>query len=60
MTLAETPSGITGACSYKKDLFAPNSPNWIADYKKILAKAAAKPKELLGRLADCQVVAPAS
>jgi len=60
MTLAETPSGITGACRYKKDLFEPNSPNWIADYKAILAKAAAKPKELLGRLADRRVVAPAS
>ena len=60
MTLAETPSGITGACRYKKDLFEPNSPNWIADYKTILAKAAAKPKELLGRLADRRVVAPAS
>jgi acyl-CoA synthetase (AMP-forming)/AMP-acid ligase II/acyl carrier protein len=60
MTLAETPSGITGACRYKKDLFELSSPNWIADYKKILARAAAKPKELLGRLADCRIVAPAS
>jgi len=60
MTLAETSSGITGACRYKKDLFEPDSPNWVADYKTILAKAAAKPKELLGRLADCQVIASAS
>jgi acyl-CoA synthetase (AMP-forming)/AMP-acid ligase II/aryl carrier-like protein len=54
MSLTETPSGITGACRYKKDLFEPNTlRHWVGDYKAILAKVAAKPKESLGRLADC-------
>ena len=53
VTLRETPSGITGACSYKNDLFEPNTlQHWIADYKTILAKAAANPETSLGRLAD--------
>jgi hypothetical protein len=51
--LEETPSGITGSCTYKNDLFEPNAlQHWIADYKRILAKAAAKPEASLGRLAD--------
>jgi len=54
MTLKEIPSGIAGACRYKNDLFAPNTvKHWIADYKTILANAAANPKMSLGRLADC-------
>jgi len=53
VTLQETPSGVTGACSYKNDLFEPNTlQHWIADYNTILAKAAANPETPLGRLAD--------
>ncbi len=53
VALEETPSGITGACSYKNDLFEPNTlRHWIADYNTILAKAAANPVTSLGRLAD--------
>jgi acyl carrier protein len=53
MTLSETPSGIIGACRYKKDLGEPSTlRHCIADYKAILAKAAANPKMTLGRLAD--------
>jgi acyl-CoA synthetase (AMP-forming)/AMP-acid ligase II/acyl carrier protein len=54
MTLKEIPSGIAGACRYKNDLFAPNTvKHWIADYKAILANAAANSRTSLGRLADC-------
>ena len=51
--LKERPSGIAGSCSYKDDLFEANTlQHWIADYKTILAKAAANPEMSLGRLAD--------
>lgn len=51
--LEETPSGITGSCTYKNDLFEPNTlRDWMADYKTILAKAAANPETSLGRLVD--------
>ena len=51
--LEETPSGVTGSCSYKNDLFEPNAlQHWIVDYTTILAKAAANPETSLGRLAD--------
>jgi non-ribosomal peptide synthetase component F len=51
--LEETPSGVTGSCSYKNDLFEPNAlQHWIADYTTILAKAAANPETSLGQLAD--------
>ena len=51
--LKETPSGIAGSCNYKDDLFEANTlQHWIADYKTILAKAAANPETSLGRLAD--------
>jgi acyl-CoA synthetase (AMP-forming)/AMP-acid ligase II/acyl carrier protein len=53
MALKESPSGITGLCGYKSDLFKPNTAlDWIADYTAILAKAAANPDKELGRLAD--------
>jgi acyl-CoA synthetase (AMP-forming)/AMP-acid ligase II/acyl carrier protein len=53
MTLRETPSGITGSCRYKSNLFEPTTvQHWIADYEVILAKAAANPKKSLGRLVD--------
>ena len=51
--LKETPSGISGSCGYKNDLFEPEALlHWIADYKAILARAAANPGTPLGRLAD--------
>ena len=51
--LKETSSGITGSCRYKNDLFEPGTVRqWIADYKTILAKAAANPETSLGHLAD--------
>jgi acyl-CoA synthetase (AMP-forming)/AMP-acid ligase II/acyl carrier protein len=53
VTLKETPSGITGTCSYKEELCEPDAPrHWIGDYRTILAKAAANPEASLGRLAD--------
>ena len=53
VTLNETPSGITGVCGHKSDLFEPKTvQDWIADYTAILAKAAANPDRQLGRLAD--------
>jgi hypothetical protein len=53
MTLSETPSGIIGACRYKHGLLEPGTlRHWIADYKAILAKAVANPKNSLGQLAD--------
>ena len=53
VTLKETPSGITGTCSYKNELLEPDTvQRWIEDYKTILAKAAANPETSLGRLAD--------
>jgi acyl-CoA synthetase (AMP-forming)/AMP-acid ligase II/acyl carrier protein/NRPS condensation-like uncharacterized protein len=53
LALKEIPSGIAGRCHYKEDLFEPNiREHWIADYKTILAKAAAKPKTLLGCLLE--------
>jgi amino acid adenylation domain-containing protein len=53
LALKETTSGITGALSYKIDLFEPNAlRHWVTDYKTILANAAANPETELGRLAD--------
>jgi acyl-CoA synthetase (AMP-forming)/AMP-acid ligase II/acyl carrier protein/NRPS condensation-like uncharacterized protein len=53
MTLKETPSGVTGICGHKNDMFEPKTAqDWIADYTAILANAAANPHKQLGRLAD--------
>ncbi|WGR95254.1 hypothetical protein MTX20_15090 [Bradyrhizobium sp. ISRA435] len=53
ITLKDTPSGITGICGRKDDLFEPNTvQNWITDYTAILANAAANPNEQLSRLID--------
>jgi len=53
VTVGETPWGMTGTCRYKKKLFEEDPvQNWVREYKLILAKAAANPKKLLGRLAD--------
>ena len=51
MTLKETPSGVTGKCRYKADLLMPKTiRRWIADYRTVLANAAASPGKSLGRL----------
>jgi acyl-CoA synthetase (AMP-forming)/AMP-acid ligase II/acyl carrier protein/NRPS condensation-like uncharacterized protein len=53
MSLNKTPSGITGVCRCKNDLFERMSvQHWIDDYKTILTKAAKNPRKSLGRLAD--------
>ena len=53
MSLNNTPSGITGVCRCKNDLFERMSvQHWIGDYKTILTKAAKNPRKSLGRLAD--------
>jgi amino acid adenylation domain-containing protein len=53
LILQERPSGIAGSCTFKDDLFEANTfQHWMADYKVILAKAAANPETSLGRLAD--------
>jgi acyl-CoA synthetase (AMP-forming)/AMP-acid ligase II/NRPS condensation-like uncharacterized protein/acyl carrier protein len=53
VALRETPSGTRGVCHYKKDLFEPTTrQQWVADYKTMLAKAAAKPKTVLGCLVE--------
>jgi hypothetical protein len=52
VTLKETASGMTGACSYKAGLFEPDAAQpWVPQYKTILAKAAANPETPVGRLA---------
>jgi acyl-CoA synthetase (AMP-forming)/AMP-acid ligase II/acyl carrier protein len=51
MTLKETSSSVTGTCRYKADLLHPKTiRHWIADYRTILANAAASPGKSLGRL----------
>ncbi|WP_407169576.1 AMP-binding protein [Bradyrhizobium sp. ORS 111] len=53
ITLKDTPSGMTGICGRKDELFEPNTvQNWVADYTAILANAAANPNAQLGRLID--------
>jgi len=52
VTLKETATGMTGACSYKAGAFEPDAVQpWVPDYKAILAKAAANPETPVGRLA---------
>src|SRR5262249_30021662 len=51
--LKQTPSGIDGSCSYKSDLFEPDTiQSWIAAYRTILTRVAANPETSLGWLAD--------
>jgi non-ribosomal peptide synthetase component F len=50
-TLKETSSSVTGTCRYKADLLHPKTiRRWIADYRAVLANAAASPGKPLGRL----------
>ena len=51
MSLNNTPSGITGVCRCKNDLFERMSArHWIADYKAILTEAVTNPRKSIGRL----------
>jgi non-ribosomal peptide synthetase component F len=61
LTLKERPSGISGSCIYKCEVFEPMTiRHWMAGYKSILAEAAANPEMSLGRLADaCADFVPA-
>ena len=53
MSLNKTPSGITGVCRCKNDLFERMTlKHWIGDYKAVLTKVVSNPKKCLGRLAD--------
>jgi hypothetical protein len=49
--LEQTPAGLVGSFSYKKDLFKPNIiKRWVADYTTILTRAVVNPETPLGRL----------
>lgn len=51
LMLKERPSGITGSCSYKEELFGIHTiAQWMEDFASILAGAAAQPNVSLGRL----------
>jgi amino acid adenylation domain-containing protein len=49
LMLKEGPSGIAGSCAYKDDLFDTDT-LWMADYRAILARAAADPERRIGQL----------
>jgi hypothetical protein len=52
--LKERPSGITGSCIYKSNLFKRGAvTHWIEDFTRILGNAVANPEVPLGRLLDC-------
>jgi hypothetical protein len=52
VTLKETPAGITGACTYKKELFESEAlRDLTTHYTTILTRAAANPETSLGTLA---------
>jgi non-ribosomal peptide synthetase component F len=51
LMLKEGPSGIAGSCAYKDDLFDTDALHqWMADYRTILARAAADPERQIGQL----------
>jgi amino acid adenylation domain-containing protein len=51
LMLKEGPSGITGSCAYKDDLFDTGTIHqWMADYLTILARAVAEPERKIGLL----------
>ena len=53
LMLKERPSGITGSCNYKSELFATGDiRQWMQDFATILANAAVHPDAPLGRLLD--------
>jgi non-ribosomal peptide synthetase component F len=51
LMLKERPSGITGSCAYKSELFAERTmAQWMAGYAAILSSAVANPDLSLSRL----------
>ena len=51
LMLKERPTGITGSCSYKRELFGRRViPQWMEDLVVILTRAAAQPNAPLQRL----------
>ncbi len=53
LMLKERPSGITGSCSYKGELFGNGTmAQWMGDFASILAGATARPDAPLGRLLE--------
>ncbi|WP_394565268.1 amino acid adenylation domain-containing protein [Bradyrhizobium sp. 31Argb] len=51
LMLKERPTGITGSCSYKRELFGHHViPQWMEDLVVILTRAAAQPSASLQRL----------
>jgi amino acid adenylation domain-containing protein len=54
LMLKERPSGITGSCIYKRNLFKRRAiTHWMEDFSKILRNAVANPEAPLRRLLDC-------
>jgi amino acid adenylation domain-containing protein len=54
LMLKERPSGITGSCNYKSNLFEPRAiTHWMEDFTTTLANAVANPELPLARLLDC-------
>jgi hypothetical protein len=54
LMLKERPSGITGSCNYKSNLFKRGAiAHWMKDFTTILGNAVANPEVPLGRLLDC-------
>jgi acyl-CoA synthetase (AMP-forming)/AMP-acid ligase II/acyl carrier protein/NRPS condensation-like uncharacterized protein len=50
MTLSETPSGMIGACTVRRELCGAR--RWVDDYLTILGKAAENPKRRIDRIAE--------
>jgi amino acid adenylation domain-containing protein len=54
LMLKERPSGITGSCNYKSNLFKRGVvTHWMKDFTTILGNAVANPEVPLGRLLNC-------
>jgi hypothetical protein len=53
LMLKERPSGVTGSCTYKYELFEHDAVRyWIVDYMTVLTNAVANHRTPLGRLVD--------
>jgi amino acid adenylation domain-containing protein len=54
LSLKERPTGITGSCNYKPEVFDRGTvTQWMKDFTTILDSAVANPNAPLGRLLDC-------
>jgi hypothetical protein len=54
LMLKERPSGITGSCNYKSNLFKRGAvTHWMKDFTMILSNAVANPEAPLRRLLNC-------